>query len=184
MKFFLLIATLLACFGVDARYVTKSARDTARKMRRNLEFHYGHGLVGLIHPVTNAFNHDAVIERRGGRHQHEKMGTLGDWGVHHVLGAIHGLVGQDNMPQKWQKIADKEFDRYDVNSFFYGWILALQDKVDDAVASNCFISSFETVTEVDLLLKDLDNIFKDLKLFDLAVYTPTKVMNNFATAYQ
>ena len=60
--------------------------------------------------------------------------------------------------------------------------------MDSATTSNCFISSFETVTEIDIYLKQMDTIFasfpNNFKLFDLFVYLPTKVMNNFATAYQ
>ena len=46
---------------------------------------YGHGLVGLIHPVTGEFNHAAVIEQRGGRFEHEVIGKTTDFGIEHMI---------------------------------------------------------------------------------------------------
>jgi len=58
-----------------------------------MERTYGHGLVGLIHPVTQEFNHAAVIEQRGGRWEHETLGNTKDFGVHHALNFVNGMVG-------------------------------------------------------------------------------------------
>lgn len=148
-----------------------------------MEYHFGQGLVGLIHPVTLEFNHEAVIKRRGGRHAHESRGSLQDWGVPQVLGAAHGLVSS-GAAEKWKTIGEKKFDQYDINSFFYGWILALQTTIDESTGSSCFVSTFESVTQVDYFLQDLDKIGESLKLFNLIIYTPTKIFNNLATAYQ
>ena len=75
--------------------MTRASRDLVRHLRRKMERTYGHGLVGLIHPVTKEFNHKAVIENRGGRFEHETIGNTKDIGIHSLLGAVHGLVRQD-----------------------------------------------------------------------------------------
>lgn len=49
-----------------------------------MERNFGPGLVDLIHPVTHEFNHKAVIELRGGRHEHEQW----SWSTEKSLG-IH-----------------------------------------------------------------------------------------------
>ena len=81
------------------------------------------GLVGLIDPVTNQFNHEKVIELRGGRKEYEYVGNTKDIGLHHVLGSTHALV-QSNAPTLWEDIGGHKFDRYDIMSFFYGIIIA------------------------------------------------------------
>merc|ERR1719454_2474829 len=78
---------------VDARYVTRASRDHVRHIRRKLERTYGHGLVGLIHPVTGEFNHEAVIYNRGGRFEHERLGNTKDIGLEWLINAGNHLVG-------------------------------------------------------------------------------------------
>lgn len=110
-----------------------------RNVHRELEYQFGHGLVGLIHPVTQEFNHEAVIRRRGGRHAHERLGNAHELGITKVLSAIHNLVGAGE--NKWMYIGESTYiDRYDAQSFYYGWIISLIDiKSEDQIASNyCF----------------------------------------------
>lgn len=154
-----------------------------RHVHRELEYHYGHGLVGLIHPVTNEFNHEAVIRRRGGRHESESMGTLGDYGIHHALGAIHGLV-EANGDKKWQQVGKIVFDRYDATSFWYGFIVALSENKNDIANNYCFQGAFELTTQMDILMRDLQYVFNNWKLWNLLVYTPMKIFNNGAAVYE
>ena len=78
---------MLAC--VSARYVTRASRDRARHIIRKYEDMFGHGLTGLIHPVTHEFNHAAMIDARGGRNSTEEhLFKLKDFGIHHLLGAV------------------------------------------------------------------------------------------------
>ena len=78
----------------------------------------------------------------------------------------------------------KIFDRYDMASFLYGWIVALQEnpRGDTAGASNCFLASFELVQQTDYFLADLDKFSS--KWFDVVAYTPTHVAGNYAAAYE
>jgi hypothetical protein len=120
-----------------------------RHIRRKLERQYGAGLTGLIHPVTKEFNHEAVIYQRGGRHPDEVISDTRSVGLHHVMYYVHAAtIGDDETrPNKWMDIEGTIFDRYDMTTFLYGWIIALQESPsgDSAGASNCFLSSFEFV---------------------------------------
>ncbi len=64
-----------------------------RHIRRKMERIYGHGLVGLIHPVTMEFNHAAVIEQRGGRFEHEYVGNTKHMGLEWAINKGRQLVG-------------------------------------------------------------------------------------------
>ena len=119
-------------------------------MQRN----YGLGLTNLIHPVTKEFNHEAVIERRGGRHPHEVLGNTKDIGMHTVLGKVHGLVVGAAAEENWKNIGGKDFDTYDMSSFFYGFIISLQDGFAGDTASNCFYSFFGVVEQLDFMVKE------------------------------
>ena len=88
-----------------------------------MERTYGHGLVGLIHPVTGEFNHAAVIEQRGGRYEHEYLGNTKDWGIEWLVNQGNHLVGATKM----ETVNGKNFDRFDIISALYGGIIALQD---------------------------------------------------------
>lgn len=127
--------------------MTRASRNLVRHIRRKLERQYGVGLVGLIHPVTKEFNHEAVIAQRGGRHAHEHISDTKSIGLHHVMGAMHDLVVGQEKPNKWKELGGKKFDRYDIASFLYGWIVALQENPnsDTAASSNCFLAAFELV---------------------------------------
>ena len=177
MKFILLIATFLAC--IEARYVTRAARDRARHIVRKYESMFGHGLTGLIHPVTKEFNHAAMIELRGGRNSTEEhLFKLSDIGVHHLLGQI---VGADK--KKLVKLGEKTVDAYDFVSFFYGWILALaESKTNQAGANKCFYAMFDTINIVDYLILDLRSFLT--KWFDILAFYPTNIANNAAVVYQ
>ena len=70
---------------MEARYVTRASRDLVRHLRHRMERNYGLGLTDLIHPVTKEFNHEAVIEHRGGRPKHEHIGTIKDEHIKHVV---------------------------------------------------------------------------------------------------
>lgn len=127
MKF--IQAFIIACLAVisvsdvavDARYVTRASRDRVRHIRRKMERIYGHGLTGLIHPVTREFNHAAVIEQRGGRFEHEVVGNTKDMGIEWLINQGNHLLGAT----KFESINGKTFDRYDLISFIYGGIIAL-----------------------------------------------------------
>ena len=47
--------------STESRYVTKASRNLVRHHRRKMEKVYGLGLVDLIDPITNEFNHEEVI---------------------------------------------------------------------------------------------------------------------------
>ena len=131
--------------GVEGRYVTRASRNLVRHIRRRLERTYGLGLTGLIHPVTKEFNHEAVIRQRGGRREDEVLGNTKDLGLHHALDAVQRLVVGEEKPTYFQDIDGKTFDRYDVVSFIYGWIIALHADPETMTSSNCFLASFELV---------------------------------------
>ena len=76
---------------MEARYVTRASRNLVRHIRRKLERQYGAGLVGLIHPVTKEFNHEAVIYQRGGRHADEVVSDTRTVGLHHVMHYLHSV---------------------------------------------------------------------------------------------
>ena len=50
-------------------------------------------------------------------------------GLHHVMSSLHSLTqaedAEDDKPKKWMDMEGKVFDRYDIVSFLYGWIVAL-----------------------------------------------------------
>ena len=63
---------------------------------------------------------------------------------------MHGLLTQGDknkeaVAQKWNNVAGEAFDSYDFFSFFYGWIVAIQDGFKSDSASNCFYAAFATV---------------------------------------
>ena len=68
-----------------------------------MEATYGLGLTGLVHPVTKAFNHKAVIHQRGGRFENEVIGDTKM--IHHVLGSLHQIILGDSTPHNWTSIA-------------------------------------------------------------------------------
>ena len=126
--------------------MTRASRDLVRHLRHKMERTYGLGLTGLIHPVTKDFNHEAVIDHRGGRPTHEMLGNTKDLGIHHVMGKLHGLTVKGfQAEQNWKYVGGKSFDTYDLTSFFYGWIVAMQDGFKGDTASNCFYASFSFV---------------------------------------
>ena len=76
------------------------------------------------------------------------------------------------------------FDPYDISSFFYGWIMALQIGFASTTASNCFYSSFSSVEQIDFWIQELLVIYKTLNVFNLVVYTPVHAWNNLSAAYE
>ena len=54
-----ILATIIPT--TEGRYVTKASRNLVRHTRRKMEKVYGLGLVDLIDPITNEFNHEEVI---------------------------------------------------------------------------------------------------------------------------
>lgn len=81
-------------------------------------------------------------------------------------------------------MAGKTFDPYDIASFFYGWIMALQIGFVGNTASNCFYSSFASVEQLDFWVKELLVIWKTFNVFNLVVYTPVHALNNLSAAYE
>lgn len=159
-----------------------------RHIRRKLERQYGAGLVGLIHPVTKEFNHEAVIYQRGGRHADEVVSDTRAVGLHKLMGSLHPMVLQDDpeRPNNWEDLEGKVFDRYDIVSFLYGWIIALQENPqgDTAGASNCFMASFDMVQQTDYLATDLANVFDTGNYYDAFFYVPVHIQGNFAATYE
>jgi len=146
----LLLATIMySSMGeVDARYVTRASRNLIRHTRHRLERQYGQGLVMLIHPVTKEFNHAAVINQRGGRFKSEHVSDTRSMGFNHMFAAAARVFAEEE--EEYQKIENIDgtlFDRYDIASFTYGWIFALQNDPgkEEYVSSNCFLAAFDMV---------------------------------------
>jgi hypothetical protein len=96
------------------------------------------------------------------------------------MSAIHSVtVGDEDeeRPNKWKDIEGKVFDQYDMVSFLYGWIIALQENpnADNAAASNCFLASFEMVQQTDYFFADLATLNETGNFFDAFVYVPTHI---------
>ena len=175
--------------------MTRASRNLVNHHRHVLEKHFGHGLVGLYHPVTGEFNHEAVIKRRGGIGEDEWFGTLDDYYVPHILGAIHKAhrwLRQsfgDELPENNMDFFDRAgdpqaFNRYDTTSMFYGWAGALVEDDDDKVSSDCFISLYELITQIDILRRDFSRITQSWRLFDATIFEPTLTFNNAAATYE
>lgn len=153
-----------------------------------MERTYGAGLINLYHPVTKAFNHEIVIEQRGGRHEHEKIGNTKP--IHQALQSVHRLLKQgdeeDEDSTNYQEVDGKDFDRYDIYSFLYGGIFALQDnpQEDNPGTSNCFLAVFNMITQGDYFVQDLEKVLKTKNFYDIIVYTPVHIANNAAAAYE
>jgi len=110
------------------------------------------------------------------------MGNTKDVGLHHALNFVNGLVGAPQFPKS---IAGKSFDRYDIVSFYYGWINALNARQSNLVSQNqCYLSVFETITQLDYLSSDVSTVFRSGRYFNVVVYDPVKVWNNLAAAYE
>jgi len=99
----------------------------------------------LIHPVTKEFNHTAAIEVRGGRREDEVISDTKSIGLHHALDAAHRLLVGAEPAKYMYEIEGKQFDRYDLASFAYGWIVSLYADPDSMTSSNCFLAAFEMV---------------------------------------
>lgn len=149
-----------------------------------MERDFGLGLIGLIDPVTKEFNHTAVLHLRGGRHENEVIGNTKDLGLHKVMGTMHGLLVGAEKQELWMNVAGRDFDQYDFTSFFYGWIIALQEGFTGDSASNCFYAAFALIQQSDYLVQDFLNIFNTLNFYNLLVYTPTHIQGNFAASYE
>ena len=77
-----------------------------------------------------------------------------------------------------------QFNRYDTTSAFYGWAGALVEDDDDKVNSDCFVSLYETITQVDILRRDFNRITQSWRVFDAAVFEPILTFNNGAASYE
>lgn len=80
----------------------------------------------------------------------------------------------------------KDFDQYDMVSFLYGSIRALQADPfnDEYVVSECFIAMFDTIAVIDYLMLDIRAISKGAPLFNVLVYDPIHIFGNFAATYE
>lgn len=86
-----------------------------------------------------------------------------------------------------KSVDGKSFDRYDLISFIYGAIIALQDTSTKAAANaanQCFIATFESVTQFDYFVTDIEQVFVTGRYFNVVVYDPVKIWNNLASAYE
>ena len=161
-----------------------------------MEYYYGHGLVGLIHPVTKEFNHEAVIARNG---RGPVVGSLGDFYVPHMLYAVGSIV-RTSASYVWT-LQDKQFDRYDSQSVLYGWAAAITDTTDDSAqvtssdqGSDCFVSLFEMIGMMNILDEsvnpsdanffDITRLFNTWNIFTLTVFNPVSVFNNLGAVYE
>ena len=108
-------------------------------------------MVQLIHPVTKEFNHAAVINQRGGRYRSEHISDTKSMGLNHLFAAVGRFTAKDEEEEEeYQKIRNVDgvlFDQYDIASFTYGWIFALQNEPgkEEYVTSNCFLAAFDMV---------------------------------------
>ena len=79
-----------------------------------MERQFGLGMVDLFHPLTQEFNHAAVIDRRGGRRPEEVFTTEKSLGIHQGLTWINGLYGASAETQslyhKYKTLGDKQID--------------------------------------------------------------------------
>ena len=169
---------------VESRFVTQASRDRARHLRRQMQRNYGLGLTNLIHPVTKEFNHEAVIERRGGRHPKELLGNTKDIGLHDALEHAHKLIVGAS-PQNWAQVSGKNFDTYDVASGFYGFILSLQgSNIGLTQGSNCFFAMFGVVEQLDFMVKEFQIANETLNIFNALIMDPLHAYGNWNAAYE
>ena len=103
----------------------------------------------MIHPVTKEFNHAAVINQRGGRYRSEHISDTKSVGLNHLFAAVGRFAagGEGEEYQKLKNVDGVVFDQYDIASFTYGWIFALQNEPgkEEYVSSNCFLAAFDMV---------------------------------------
>ena len=141
----------------------------------------------MIHPVTKEFNHAAVINQRGGRFKSEHVSDTKSIGLNHMFGAIARYTAEEEeQAEKWQNVEGTIFDRYDIASFTYGWVFALQEEPgsDKYVSSNCFLASFDMIQQLDYFAIDLANYEKTKNYYNLIAYTPTRLQGNAAATYE
>ena len=84
-------------------------------------------------------------------------------------------------------VQGKTFDAYDLVAFVYGGIIALQDrstKIKEQAPNQCFLSTFEMVTQLDYMFIDINTVFDTGRYFNVVIYDPIKVWNNVAAAYE
>ena len=88
--------------------------------------------------------------------------------------------------EKWENVEGTLFDSYDIDSFLYGWIFALQDDpgADGYAASNCFIAAFDFVQQIDYFLKDLAVYEETKNYYNIIAYTPVHLQGNFMATYE
>ena len=60
---------------------------------------------------------------------------------------IKDNMGKNADAEKWMSVDGTLFDRYDMDSFLFGWIYALQNDPgsDDYASSNCFLATFDLI---------------------------------------
>ena len=80
-----------------------------------MERHFGLGMADLFHPVTGEFNHDSVIDRRGGRNPDQIIGSEKSLGIHDSLAWVDHLYGA-GVPGK-----ESEYDVDDPRNPYYRW---------------------------------------------------------------
>lgn len=69
---------------------------------------------------------------------------------------------------------------------FYGWTKGLMKDpfADDAVVSNCYLAMFELFTQVDYFIQDAQALSTSLNLYDVGVYGPTHIAENYAATFE
>ena len=55
---------------------------------------------------------------------------------------------------------------------------------DDSVVSNCYLALFELFTQIDYLVQDVTNLGASLNIFDVAVYGPVHIFENYAASFE
>lgn len=86
--------------------------------------------------------------------------------------------------KKWKSINGKLFDQYDIVSFFYGWIVALQADSTSTTTNQCFLATYSTVQQVDYWIKDWETVLKSGKWFTVLFFDIINIQNNAAAAYE
>ena len=88
-------------------------------------------------------------------------------------------------PVDWENVGGKDFDSYDIWSFMYGWIVGMQDQLNNGEgASECFFAAYSLVQTCDLWYSDLVLIESSRNVYNVIVYTPVHIFNNFGATYE
>jgi hypothetical protein len=52
------------------------------------------------------------------------------------------------------------------------------------IVSNCYLSLFEIIEQVDFFIVDLNGLFKTFQFYNVLVYDPAHILQNYMTVYE